>query len=33
MIAGGKDKGIPYDEVGPAIAERVKTLVLIGDLG
>ena len=30
MIAGGKDKGIPYDEVGPAIAERVKTLVLIG---
>ena len=30
MIAGGKDKGIPYDEVGPAIAEYVKTLILIG---
>lgn len=30
MIAGGKDKGIPYDEVGPAIAEHVKTLILIG---
>ena len=30
MIAGGKDKGIPYDEVGPAIADHVKTLILIG---
>lgn len=30
MIAGGKDKGIPYDSVGPAIAEHVKTLILIG---
>lgn len=30
MIAGGKDKGIPYDAVGPAIAEHVKTLILIG---
>ncbi len=30
LIAGGKDKGIPYDEIGPSIAERVKTLVLIG---
>lgn len=30
LIAGGKDKGIAYDEIGPAIAERVKTLVLIG---
>ncbi len=30
MIAGGKDKGIPYDEIGPAIKEHVKTLVLIG---
>lgn len=30
MIAGGKDKGIPYDAVGPAIAEHVKTLVLVG---
>lgn len=23
MIAGGKDKGIPYDEIGPALAEHV----------
>lgn len=30
MIAGGKDKGIPYDDIGPAVAEHVKTLVLIG---
>lgn len=30
MIAGGKDKGIPYDSIGPAIAEHVKTLILIG---
>lgn len=30
MIAGGKDKGIPYDEIGPVIAEKVKLLVLIG---
>lgn len=30
MIAGGKDKGISYDEIGPAIKEKVKTLILIG---
>lgn len=30
MIAGGKDKGIPYDELGEVIAEHVKTLILIG---
>ena len=30
MIAGGKDKGIPYDEIGPALVEKVKTLILIG---
>ena len=30
MIGGGKDKGIPYDELGPALAAYVKTLVLIG---
>lgn len=30
LIAGGKDKGIEYDEVGPAIADKVKTLILIG---
>lgn len=30
MISGGKDKGIPYDELGAVIAEHVKTLILIG---
>lgn len=30
MIAGGKDKGIPYDEIGPAVKEHVKVLILIG---
>ena len=30
MIAGGKDKGIPYDEIGPALAEHVKVLIVIG---
>ena len=30
LICGGKDKGIPYDELGPHLAEHVKTLVLIG---
>ncbi len=30
MIAGGKDKGIPYDEIGPAVSKHVKALVLIG---
>ncbi|MGN0149805.1 MAG: UDP-N-acetylmuramoyl-L-alanine--D-glutamate ligase [Clostridia bacterium] len=30
MISGGKDKGIPYDEIGPAIADYVKVLILIG---
>lgn len=30
MIAGGKDKGIPYDEIGSALAEHVKVLILIG---
>lgn len=30
LISGGKDKGIPYDAIGPAIAEYVKTLILIG---
>jgi len=30
LIAGGKDKGIPYDELGPAIRDHVKTLILIG---
>lgn len=30
MIAGGKDKGIAYDELGPALVKHVKTLILIG---
>lgn len=30
MISGGKDKGIPYDEIGSPIAKKVKTLILIG---
>ncbi len=30
LIAGGKDKGIPYDEIGEPVLENVKCLVLIG---
>ena len=30
MIAGGKDKGIPYDDLGKPIEEKVKILILIG---
>ena len=30
LIAGGKDKGIPYDEIGPVINEHVKFLILCG---
>lgn len=30
LIAGGKDKGIPYDSMGKLIADKVKTLILIG---
>ncbi len=30
MIGGGKDKGIPYDDIGPVLAEHVKALILIG---
>ncbi|MDF2985563.1 MAG: UDP-N-acetylmuramoylalanine/D-glutamate ligase [Eubacterium sp.] len=30
LIAGGKDKGIPYDPMGQIIAEKVKVLLLIG---
>lgn len=30
LIAGGKDKGIPYDSIGQIIAEKVKCLILIG---
>jgi UDP-N-acetylmuramoylalanine--D-glutamate ligase len=30
LIAGGKDKGVPYDAIGPEIVEHVKILVLSG---
>lgn len=30
LIAGGKDKGIPYEPLGQVIAEKVKVLLLIG---
>jgi len=30
LIAGGKDKGIPYEPLGQSIAEKVKCLLLIG---
>ena len=30
LIAGGYDKKIPFDVLGPAITEHVKTLVLLG---
>lgn len=30
MISGGKDKGIPYDDIGEPIINGVKTLILIG---
>ena len=33
LIAGGKDKNIPYDAIGEIIAEKVKCLLLIGPTG
>ena len=33
LIAGGYDKHIPYDVLGPEIVAHVKTLVLTGDTG
>lgn len=30
LIAGGKDKGIPYEEIGAPVAAHAKTLILIG---
>ena len=30
LIAGGKDKGISYDAIGPEINEHVKALILCG---
>ena len=31
LIAGGYDKKIPFDSFGPVVADKVKTLVLIGN--
>ena len=31
LIAGGYDKHIPFDDLGPAIVEHVKLLILTGD--
>lgn len=33
LIAGGKDKGISYDEVGEPILSKAKALILIGKTG
>ena len=30
LIAGGKDKGVSYDSLGPVINEHVKLLILCG---
>ena len=30
LIAGGYDKHIPYDTLGPIIMDKVKTLILMG---
>lgn len=30
LIAGGKDKGVPFDELGPVICNHVKSLYLTG---
>ena len=30
LIAGGYDKHLPYDDMGPVLSERVKCLVLVG---
>ena len=31
VIAGGYDKHIPYEPLGPVINNKVKTLILLGD--
>lgn len=33
LIAGGSDKGIPFDPMAPLVAEKVKALVLTGPTG
>ena len=30
LIAGGYDKNIPYDSMGPVVCDKVKTLILLG---
>lgn len=30
LVAGGKDKGVPFDSLGPAVCEHVKRLYLTG---
>jgi UDP-N-acetylmuramoylalanine--D-glutamate ligase len=30
LIAGGSDKNIPFDEMGPRVVEKVKLLILLG---
>lgn len=32
LIAGGKDKGFDFDEIAPLIKERVRAVVLIGEM-
>ena len=33
LISGGKDKGIPYDELGESLAKKTKHIILIGKTG
>lgn len=33
LITGGKDKGIPYDDIGKSLAEKTKHIVFIGKTG
>lgn len=33
LIAGGSDKGIPFDPMAPLVAEKVKSLILTGPTG
>jgi UDP-N-acetylmuramoylalanine--D-glutamate ligase len=33
LIAGGKDKNIPYDDIGSELLDRVKLLILTGPTG
>ena len=33
LITGGKDKGIPYDDIGESLAKKTKHIILIGKTG